>query len=261
MKGQIKMICEYTLENTLRIIVSDTGLGLPSEVIPHLFEPLERQEDLENIKSSCGLGLHISNLLVRLLGGNGIKVSSELFKGSSFIFEMSIHERDNITNKSSLSYGSSISDIPQERDLTKYINSLLISATSSNKLPSIMVVDDSDFIHEVIGTFLRKAGLMFEVAYTGKQAVDKVKNRMKTGVQFKVIVMDCDMPEMDGFTATTEIKQFWEVNKLEAMPNIIAHTTIISDEDTLKCFRSGMIDFIPKPTNEALFLKKIKQYL
>jgi signal transduction histidine kinase/CheY-like chemotaxis protein len=261
MRGQIKMICQYTLDDTLRITISDTGIGLPAEDIPQLFDPVENFGNPDISTQSCGLGLHICNLLAKLLGGGGIVVTSKLFIGSSYIFEVKIHEFERTELNSFISIESSLVDIPLERDFTKYVNSMDITANSIDKLPNILVVDDSKFIHEVIGTFFRKVGMRYDSAYTGKQAVDKVNSRDKTGIQYKVIVMDCDMPEMDGCTASKEIKQLWEIGKLETMPNIIAHTTIINDEDTLKCFRSGMIDFIPKPTSEKGFMKKIKQYL
>ncbi len=119
----------------------------------------------------------------------------------------------------------------------------------------VLVVEDNSVNQKVVSLLLTKAGYDFEIANDGLEAVELVQQN-KT---YDVILMDCMMPEMDGFTATINIRKFEAENGKASMP-ILALTASVLEEDLNKCLEVGMNDYLPKPINKKQLMSAIEKY-
>ncbi|PSU14568.1 hybrid sensor histidine kinase/response regulator [Photobacterium gaetbulicola] len=119
--------------------------------------------------------------------------------------------------------------------------------------PKVLIVEDNAVNQKVAGLFLKKSGYQFDIANNGQQALDMVKK----GNSYYAVLMDCMMPVMDGFTATTAIRE-WEKKTGQASLHIIALTASVLDEDISKCYEVGMNDYVAKPFKKEVLLEKLE---
>ncbi|MDX2322453.1 MAG: ATP-binding protein [Moritella sp.] len=127
---------------------------------------------------------------------------------------------------------------------------------SHNYKKTILVVEDNLINQKVATLLLKKEGFVVALASDGKEAVDMVKAE---GQAYALILMDCMMPVMDGFTATEAIRE-WEQQQTKPRLPIIALTASVFVEDIEKCYQSGMDDYVAKPFNKELVFEKIEAY-
>ncbi|MEH6452894.1 MAG: response regulator [Psychromonas sp.] len=120
----------------------------------------------------------------------------------------------------------------------------------------VLLVEDSLVNQKVTSIMLKKAGFDFDIANNGQEAVDYFNK----GNDYLVVIMDCMMPVMDGFTATQEIRKIEQRDSLVETP-IIALTASVIDDDIKRCFDSGMNDYLPKPFNKDMFIEKVELLL
>lgn len=120
----------------------------------------------------------------------------------------------------------------------------------------VLIVEDNLVNQKVATLFLKKGGFSFEIANNGLEAL----NMIKDGNTYQVVLMDCMMPVMDGFTATTEIRQFEQENNLAPMP-IIALTASVLDQDVQKCSDVGMDGYLCKPLKKDKLYEMIEQHV
>lgn len=219
----------------LQVEVKDTGIGISEKDLDKLFTNFS-QIDGSSTKTygGTGLGLAISKKLCELMGGN-IGVFSTPGEGSTFWFTFE-------------TTGVSDNELFEE----VYENELNINITFNVKNPRILLVDDNLINRQVSGAILEKAGCIIDIATDGIQAVEKAKN-----FEYDLILMDIQMPKMDGITATKLIKEL----DLPVFPPIIAMTAYSMKEDKEKFIRAGLDDYIPKPIKGNILLQKIKTWL
>ncbi|MBL8013370.1 MAG: response regulator, partial [Candidatus Omnitrophica bacterium] len=213
----------------LHFTVSDTGIGIDQSSIAKIFESFEQAySDTTRRFGGTGLGLSISKKLVELHGGR-IWVESEKGKGSQFYFVIPYALAENKTEV-----------IPA--------NEIQTNAADAIKGIRVLLVEDNAFNIVVAQEELEDAieGVHVEVAENGIIAVEKLK--IST---FDVILMDVQMPVMNGFEATRAIRN---LDKDKAATPIIAMTANVLKEEVDLCYQAGMDDFIGKPfdTNELL---------
>ena len=209
--------------------VTDTGVGLMPDQISRLFQPFEQAETYTTRQfGGTGLGLSICKRLVELMGGE-LGVESRSGKGSSFWFRVPIEE-------------------PRET-APKPLSS---STPAGDRLDGyrILLVEDAPINQVVAGTMLRNAGAEVELANDGSQCLEMLKNNPD---KFDVILMDVQMPVMNGFEATLIIR-----NDLELRIPIIALTAGVMDEEREKCLAIGMNGLIPKPIEKAVLLRLLR---
>ncbi|MCW7469636.1 hybrid sensor histidine kinase/response regulator [Leptospira kanakyensis] len=215
----------------IRIEAEDTGIGIAKDKIESIFHKFSQADASTSRKyGGTGLGLSISERLVSLLGGT-IGVSSELNKGSLFWCLLPIENEDS----------TNIEKISNE-NTTK---PSLFESTFTNQ--NFLIVEDNILNQKVMGGLLRKFNIKFDVAENGLEAVKLFQQN-----KYDLILMDCEMPVMDGFEATEKIREL-EKNKSEKTI-IIAVTAHVLTEHKEKCFAVGMDGFIGKPFYiESLF--------
>ena len=221
----------------LQFSISDTGIGISEENIGKIFESFSQaSSDTTRKFGGTGLGLTISKQLVELQGGN-IHVKSEIGKGTSFIFKIPYP----VSDEKQINDGKKkIDDIDPE--LLTGIKILLAEDNPFNQMVAI------DTLGDVI------KNLMIEIAGNGREAVEKVKEG-----DFDVVLMDIQMPEMDGFEATKSIRK---LVGLKSTIKIMAMTANVTAEEISKCFESGMNEYISKPFDTQDLINKLgKLYL
>lgn len=219
----------------LRICVSDTGIGISQKYIPHIFEAFTREKNSsESGIMGTGLGLRIVKSFVDLMNGSVI-VQSEPGKGSSFIVEIPCRI------------------IPEEE---------LIDSTEQNltetslKHKRILLVEDNELNVEIAMTILKDAQAEVEVAADGTIAVAMLK-KAPVGY-YDVVLMDIQMPNMNGYQATETIRKFPDER---AKVPIIAMTANAFEEDRQAALAAGMDDYVVKPVAIEILLQKISEVL
>jgi len=209
-------------------VVRDTGIGMTPAFLEHIFEPFERERTstVSGIQGT-GLGMSITKNLVELMGGN-ISVESAQGKGSSF----------------TLSFPFRICDTPSEKKTNP--------AEKQKKLAGrrLLLVEDNELNQEIAATILEEAGCQVELACNGKEAVEKVLGSLHH--PYDLILMDIQMPVMDGIEATKLIRAL-DDRRLADLP-IVAMTANAFEEDRQRVMSAGMNAHLGKPIDvEKLF--------
>lgn len=238
----ISLAYEPVDDDHCRIIltVEDTGIGIASSQIQRIFEQFE-QADFEGDISGTGLGLSICTKLTELMNGD-ISVQSEPGVGSVFRIAIpaSLVERN-------------VSADARPVELTGQLNA---SKAVSDRISAlkVLVVEDNAVNQQVIRHLLNHIGCSVEVIDSGAHAIDLRKQN-----HFDIILMDCDMPIMDGYETTRRIRQ-WETGEGAAPIPIIALTAHVIDSVRQKCFAAGMNDFLIKPAKLSVLEMMLVKY-
>lgn len=223
-----------------QLIVEDTGIGISQDFIKRIFEPFSREKNttLSGIHG-IGLGLTIAKSIVDMMGGT-IDVESEVGKGSSFTITLRL--RLMLENLSVHSEPASSDEETAE-----------IQAGCQN----ILLVEDNEINLEIETEILQGLGFTVETAINGKLAVEKVSSAQPG--QFDLILMDIQMPVMDGWQAAKEIRSL-ENPELANIP-MIALSANVFESDVKKSIESGMNAHLPKPLDVGILLDTIDKLI
>lgn len=215
---------------TLIFFVSDTGIGIPENKIKHIFESFTQASSETNRKfGGTGLGLTITKRLIDLQNGN-LNVKSEVGKGSVFSFTLKFKKSEN--------------------NIKSHIKELTSNNLNGLK---VLLVEDNKINTAIALQFLKKWEAIADTAVNGIYAVEKVKNNI-----YDIILMDLQMPEMDGYEAAKSIRQI-DGEYYKKVP-IIALTASATIDIKQKCKDSGINDFISKPFEPSDLLQKLSNY-
>ncbi len=207
----------------IRFEVSDSGIGIPPEKVTNLFDVFEQVDNtISRRYGGTGLGLAITKRLAHMMDGE-VGVNSVPGQGSTFWFSARL-------GKSTLS----LKDLSEVKTVTE--KSLKAIPAGSR----ILVAEDNEINQEVALDLLTEVGLTVDVAKDGLEAVEKVR-----AGAYDLILMDMQMPVMDGLQATRKIR---ELPNGENIP-ILAMTANAFDDDRQRCYEAGMQDFIVKPVD------------
>jgi signal transduction histidine kinase/CheY-like chemotaxis protein len=220
----------------LRFAVRDTGIGLTAEQIGKLFQSFQQAETSTSRKyGGTGLGLAISKKLANLMGGD-VGVESEYGQGSTFWFT------------ARLGKGVVRARGTEEEQKT----SPLLTSLAAIKGATVLLVEDNEFNQQIATELLTDAGFIVHLATNGQEALAKIAERL-----YDVVLMDMQMPVMDGITATTEIR------KMDAFRNIpiIAMTANVMQADIQRCIDAGMNDHVAKPIDPDEFFRKLVKWI
>jgi len=223
----------------LRIDVIDTGIGLTKEQIGVLFQPFSQADNSVSRRfGGTGLGLAISQRLAKMLGGD-ISVTSVLGKGSTFTLRIATGSLEEVAE----------SNQPSHSDST------LGSLSPGQKVAGrVLLAEDGPDNRRLIGHILRKTGAEVSTANDGQAAFDLVTAAQRSGAPFDVVLMDMQMPVMDGYEATRRLRSAGYAGV------IVALTAHALSEDRQKCLDVGCDDYTTKPIERAALLDIMAKY-
>lgn len=236
-KGYVSLrIREEKFTNSMsRICVEleDTGIGIPATKLSRIFDKFtQAEESITRQYGGTGLGLSICRSLIELMGGT-IQVESTVGVGSCFTFDIHLH--------------------CAEQEYPQTVVTSKPAAQFENKCA--LIVDDIDVNLILIKTILQKSGFVVSVAHNGEEACEITKNQ-----SFDIIFMDCHMPKMDGYVATSKIR-LREIESHAAHTPIIALTADAMKDNKDRCHNAGMDDFITKPITKEQLLGSLGKWL
>ena len=237
-KGHVSISVTLQSENiekiTLQFLINDTGIGVAPDRLEHIFNNFEQAtKGTSNSYGGTGLGLAIVKQLVELQGGT-IIANSEEGKGSSFGFIMT--------------FDKSIANIDELEEQTIPV---LEKVHQKTKKVKVLVVEDITLNQLLLKIILLDFGYDIDVADNGKIAIEKLQNN-----SYDIILMDLQMPEMNGFDATIHVREI-----LKSTIPIIALTADVTTADVEKCKAVGMNDYISKPIDEKVLFNKINKHI
>ena len=218
----------------LQFTVTDTGIGIAPEKITHVFAAFAQEDGSTTRRfGGTGLGLSITRRLVELMHGR-LWVESELGHGSSFHFTITVSAA--LDSDSALPAAAQPVQAAPEHGALK---------TPPGKEPSILLVEDHPVNQKLATALLERRGYRVTLAENGRIAVDKFSS-----ARFAVVLMDMQMPEMDGIEATRAIRALEQQQQRPHTP-IIAMTANAMSGDRELCLEAGMDDYLAKPINAA----------
>ncbi len=210
----------------IRIAVEDTGIGIPRDRLDRLFKSFSQVDSSTTRKfGGTGLGLAISKRLVELMGGE-IGIDSEVGNGTTFWFTLNLGVVQQPEKPAA--------DLPEKS-----------SENGSLKGLHLLVAEDNEMNQFVTQETLRRAGCTCEIVSDGSLALEAVRRK-----NYDAVLMDCQMPGMDGLEASRRIREHEEDEGLRRIP-IIALTAEAIQGDREKCLAAGMDGYVTKPINAA----------
>lgn len=225
--------------HTLDFRIADTGIGIKPEVQPLLFQPFIQADSSHARRfGGTGLGLAIVKQLVELMGGQ-ISVYSELGQGSVFSFSL-------------------IFNAPEDLDgfLAQQNNAKLFpNLRSSWQQARILLAEDIATNQEVMKAMLHGFGCDVDIVVNGEQALEVLRNS-----HYDLVLMDCQMPDMDGFEATRLFRSFEKDQGLPRVP-IVAVTASVLNDERAACLACGMDDVLAKPFKRKELAATLERWL
>lgn len=239
--------------------VQDTGIGITKDQLSHLFQPFS-QADSSTMRTygGTGLGLSICKAMIENVMNGTINLESESGKGTKVAFTLIF---DKIK--------------PQDRqkpDETTQANRWTPAADDEQSRPSLVdlskiprdqirvcIAEDNPINQKIAVSFVGRLGLQCEAFGDGQQAVDALRKRSKEGKPFHLVLMDVQMPVLDGYNATRELRKDSDPKVRDVL--VIAMTASAIRGDREKCIDAGMNDYLAKPVRAAVLKSMIEGYL
>ena len=234
--GCITLSVSTVAPDTLRFTVEDEGIGIPEDVLPVLFDQFRQADSsISRRFGGTGLGLAICRKLIMLFGGE-ITVCSAQDEGTTFDFTVRYDAAEPTTSAAT----------PQVRDDNQPLQGV-----------DVLVAEDNATNRLVVGKILSGWGANVRFANDGKEAVELVRDDHE---QIQLVLMDCEMPEIDGYQATELIRALEAEQQLEPLP-ICALTAHAVSEFRERAEASGMNGYVTKPIDRPTLLSQMQKLL
>ena len=236
----IEEVADESSSKTFRFIISDTGIGISSDYLPHIYDAFSQENNAStSTYGSTGLGMSITKRIVDMMNGQ-IDVESEQGKGTTFTLTITFNKSD----KNCLD------------DKTDDINASK-SAEKQLRVKKVLIAEDVAINAEILISILESKGIEADVAENGRVATELFLS--KEPGYYIAIFMDMRMPEVDGLEATRLIRGS-DHPDASSIP-IIALTANAFDEDVQKSHDAGLNDHLSKPIEPELIFKTLEKYI
>ena len=227
---QVERAAKFDGKTTLRFTISDTGIGMSKEFLPHLFDAFSQEDSSTTTKyGNTGLGLAITKSIVEMMNGH-IEVESEKGAGTTFVVTVTLCDSDR-------------TDLQDEQEIRP-------------GEMTVLIVDDDPVACRHAQLVLEKAGIASELASSGPQAVEMVKLRHARMEPYNLILVDWKMPGMDGVETTRQIRA-----AIGHETAIIILTAYRWDDVLEEALQAGVDSFLPKPLFAGAVLEEFKSAL
>jgi CheY-like chemotaxis protein len=245
--GSVRIEVALTEEASLKISVIDSGIGISAEQLERMFRHFTQADSSTTRRyGGTGLGLAISKTLVELMGGS-IGVHSRPREGSTFWFTLPL----GVASAQPLPAAEQPQSIPV---LTTAVEPP--PAPIADSPPTRLLLVEDNFVNQRVAVYmLTKLGHEVDVARHGRQAIDMLGKS-----DYALVLMDCQMPEMDGFEATRIIRDPASAVRNHEIP-VIAMTANAFPDDRARALASGMNDFLAKPVDRAVLTVALSKWL
>jgi signal transduction histidine kinase/DNA-binding response OmpR family regulator len=236
---------EHTGRPKLQFEVIDSGMGMTRVQIQGLFEPF-RQGDQTTTRrhGGTGLGLNISKRLAQMLGGD-IRVDSQLGRGTVFTLTVDPGPLENMRM---------LEQTPHEAE-----DQAMSAASGTDRLPRlrgrVLLAEDGQHNRNLLRLFLEQGGMTVTEAQNGRVACDRYFQAREAGAPFDVVLMDMQMPEVDGYEATQRLRE----RGCEAPIIALTAHAMVGDRD--RCLQVGCTDYLSKPIKQPDLLEALAGYL
>lgn len=235
---QARSVAQEGHRTRLEFSVTDTGKGIPEDQQARLFKTFSQLETAQSGDiAGTGLGLSIVRSLAQAMDGDA-GVDSTPGRGSTFWFRIMV---DAVMDAHESGHPEPVPTTTENHPVAGR---------------HVLVVEDNTVNRKVIQVMLEKQHAIVTCVGDGRQALDILQQ----GVEFDLVLMDCQMPVMDGFLATEQIRQ-WETAQGRRRLPIIALTAGAFEEDQQHCLAAGMDDFLTKPINLPILMKTLARWL
>ncbi|HEY0654788.1 MAG TPA: PAS domain S-box protein [Chryseosolibacter sp.] len=229
----VKPVQQTEGKKRIRFAVKDSGIGIEEDKIKRIFESFSQANtDTTRKFGGTGLGLSITKKLLELMGTD-IEVASVAGQGSTFAFELTLEE-------------SAVTEtVDEKRELFNF----------SQRKIHVLLVEDNRVNQVVAGNFLKRWGITYDCANNGAEAIGMIQSK-----SYNLVLMDLQMPEIDGYQATHEIRSWTHDPYFKNVP-IIALTASAMGEINNKVLAAGMNDYVSKPFQPAELEETISKYV
>jgi signal transduction histidine kinase/CheY-like chemotaxis protein len=250
-----KVNSETESEAHLTFWTQDTGIGIPAEQLPKLFKPFSQADASTSRKyGGSGLGLSICKSLVESMGGT-ISLKSEVNVGTTVSFSITL-PKANPEKPMGVMRNKSFPSMPMENPTASF--------TSLSHVPQsqvrVCIAEDNLINQKIAVQFLQKLKFQQVDAYNnGLEAVEGIRKMAKAGKPYHMVLMDVQMPVLDGYEATKLLRKD-EIEEVRSIL-VIALTASAVRGDREKCLDSGMNDYLAKPVRLKLLREKFKEYM
>jgi CheY-like chemotaxis protein len=234
---RVSIKVHYEESVSLLISVTDTGRGIPAGQASEIFSPFTQvDEGFNRAYGGTGLGLTICRKIVDMMGGD-INFESSCGRGSTFWF-------------------TALFDIETVRYMTDKDNRpVILNKKNTGDTLKFLVVEDNRINRVVTGAMLKKLGHVYDETENGYGCIEKLKNN-----DYDMVLMDCQMPELDGFE-TTRIIRSGNFGIMNPDVIIVALTAHAMDGDRERCIEAGMNDYMAKPVKSSDISTVVEKWL
>ena len=255
--GLVHIYIESDLEDRqeghLKFTVTDTGIGIPPERLESVFSSFSQADSATSRKyGGTGLGLSITRQLVEKMGGT-IWAESQVGKGSRFFFTAKFGLSGVVEKREALANSTSFLAMEPGSGLSRNKHDPSGSRAQAESL-RILLAEDSADNQLLIQLYLKKTGHRLDIAENGEQAANKI-----IAGKYDLVLMDMQMPVMDGYTAAGKIRE-WEVKKGGTPVPIIALTAHAFQGEREKCIAAGCSDYLAKPIKKEKLIQILNDY-
>lgn len=259
-KGSVTVKARVSRQDAERIrvtcTVADTGIGISSEQLDRLFRPFS-QADSSTARSygGSGLGLSICKAIIEDVLGGKIWLQSEEGRGTTVTFTVAFNKAP----KDSVAKMPWSQEVVQGRKQSERRRAVRDLTTIPRVQIRVCIAEDNPINQKIAVTFVKNLGLQSEAYSDGQQALEALQIRSKEGNPFHLVLMDVQMPVLDGYNATRKIRADKDPNVNDVL--VIAMTASAIEGDREKCLEAGMNDYLAKPVRSDVLKTTLDRYL